>query len=140
MCRVLQTYQATFRNSDPHVSIQTFTFARIMKTSHTKEQYFRLKVMSIHTGQQYPDPFDFNLLQKELFLTGFPAICRNCNYQDVGSNAKFDMNYFYLGNLFDKEYSNVEMILDEIPLSSFQIFSTAIGIFSVSFQIELLEK
>lgn len=138
MCpKVVSIYQQTFKNNDSSVYAQTFKFQRIYKTK--PEQYFRIKCVSFTSLTSTARGVD-------VFMKGVEELCGKCNYQSVGANAasSSENNHFYLGTFSDTnaEYSPMEMLLNNIPLTPFQIYtvgSGVAGLFLVSFQIELLE-
>ncbi len=138
MCRkVVQTFQQTFKNSDSTKSEQTFQFQRIYKTK--PEQYFRLKLMGYSSPTVSTSAA--NALG-DLFIRGIPELNGLCNYQEVGATSVVNTNNFYLGNFYDNfgDFQPIEMLLNDIPLTPFQIF-TSLGRtqFIVTFIIELLE-
>ncbi len=139
MCRkVIQIYQQTFKNNDPSKFEQTFQFQRIYKTK--PEQYFRLKLVGYSSPSLSPTA---TAAMGDLFLKGLPELNGFCNYQENGVNSVVNTNNFYLGNFYDNysEFQTIEMLLNDIPLTPFTIFTTGTSAtrFLVTFQIELLE-
>lgn len=135
MCpRVVAIYQQTFKNNDAAAAQQTFKFQRIYKTK--PNQSFRMKMVYFTTLTN-------TTRLGEIFLRGIPEINGKCNYLSVGgAGLEVENNGWHLGNFNDTsaEYSTIEVMLDEIPFTPFQIYTTGTaGVFVISFQIEVLE-
>ena len=135
MCyKVVQTYQQTFKNNDVAAKEQTFRFQRVYKTNSS--QKFRIKCTYFTTLTN-------TNRMGEIFIKGLPELNGRCNYLSVGgADANVENNGFFLGTFNDTsaEYSMTEMMLNEIPFSPFQIYTTGTaGLFLVSFVIEVLE-
>jgi len=133
MCKVVRIFQQTFDQTDSQATSGTFKFPRYMKTNPS--QYFRIKVLSVHSFKATP--------LGALFIKDFPVINMNCNYV-TESNAE-ESNRFYLGNLQNQLFVEAPtMLTDDIPMSPFTIFRTMSQAddndFTVVFQIELLER
>jgi hypothetical protein len=133
MCeRVTRIFHQTFRNGDATKTSQKFSFQRIYKTR--TNQHFRLKLMGVTGGQHSVDT------QNLIFLKGIPELTTFCSFTEIDTarkeSKKCDM---YLGNLNDRDYLDLEIIVDEVPMTPFTISCDVACQFSVTFQIELIE-
>ena len=133
MCKVVRIFQQTFDMTDSVATTGTFKFPRYMKTNGN--QYFRIKVLSVHSLKASP--------VGALYIKDFPVINMNCNYV-TEANAE-ESNRFYLGNLQNQMFVEAPtMVTDDIPMSPFTIFRTLSQVgdneFTVVFQIELMER
>ena len=134
MCpKIVKIYHQTFRNGDATKREQQFAFQRIYKTKQM--QHFKVKLLGVTGGQHSIDQ------QNLLFLKGIPEMTTYGNFEEVDSlgnvTRKCDL---YLGNLNDRDYLEIELLLDEIPLTPFKLVSDTACAFSVSFQIELIDS
>ena len=78
----------------------------------------------------------------EVFLKGIPELNGKCNFLSVSADNTVENNGFFLGTFGDTsaEHSTMTVMLDEVPFTPFQIYTTGTaGIFLVTFQIEVLE-
>ena len=132
MCpKVVKIYHQTFRNGDATKNEQQFAFQRIYKTKQV--QYFKVKLLGITGGQHLIDTKNL------LFMKGIPEVTTFGNFEEIDSAGNITRRCdFYLGNLNDRDYLDVELIVDEIPLTPFKLYCDAACAFSVSFQIELV--
>jgi hypothetical protein len=123
MCRTVRIYHQTFIKSEATGNTATLNFSRVMKT-HPK-QYFHVKASVSKTNDADTG---------SMFLKNLPNVNMNCNtVNTLGEN-----NHLYLGRIEDRHNYVANIIMDEIPLSPFVLFSNEPNSgFVVSFQIEL---
>ena len=135
MCKVLRTFQQSFKQNNADANKGVFQFPRYMKTNHT--QYFRIKVLTVQAFRES----GVTRFDSSLYIDDFPVITMNCNYQDNNDNIS---NRFYLGNLHGTAFVEAPtMIVEDLPMSPFTIKRThsdsTTDEFLVVFQIELME-
>ena len=133
MCpSVVKIYHQTFRNGDATKREQQFAFQRIYKTK--PKQHFKVKLLGITGGEHLIDQ------QNLLFMKGIPELTSFGNFQEIDLAGVVTRRCdLYLGNLNDRDYLDLELIVDEIPLTPFKLSCDVACAFSVSFQIELME-
>ena len=130
MCnKVVKIYQQSFSYEEPAsstVEIVSHRFNRIYKTK--KEQFFKIKCVTTNATQI-------------LLLSGLSQINGLCNYENIDVTGNLgSFNHFYLGN--SSNQCVPEIIIDEIPLSNFNIINTEQSVledYHIVFQIELWE-
>ena len=134
MCsKIAKIYHQTFRNGDATKREQQFAFQRVYKTKQA--QYFKVKLLGITGGEHLIDQ------QNLLFMKGIPEMTSYGNFEEVNSLGNVTRkNDLYLGNLNDRDYLDLELLLDEIPLTPFKLSCDVACAFSVSFQIELIDS
>jgi hypothetical protein len=125
MCRTVRIYHQTFFKSVATGNTATYKFTRVMKTN--PKQYFHVKVSVSKTNDAD---------KGSMFLKNIPNINMNCNSVDFHSLG--ENNHLYLGRIEDGHNYVANLIMDEIPLDPFVLFSNEPNTgFVVSFQIEL---
>ena len=98
-------------------------------------QYFKIKLLGITGGEHSV------VTRNLLFLKGHAELTSYSNFQEIDATRHYVQHYdLYLGNLNDRDYLDIEILLDEIPLSPFTLFCDLPCEFSATFQIELLEE
>jgi hypothetical protein len=123
MCRTVRIYHQTFIKSVATGNSASFNFSRVMKTN--PKHYFHVKVSVSKTNDADTG---------SMFLKNLPNVNMNCNsVDDLGEN-----NHLYIGRIDDGNSYIANLMMDELPLDPFVLFSNVANTgFVVSFQIEL---